>query len=227
MNKYLSVITNFGCHYKCPECIVRENGLKIPKTTIEGLNNLTKEIKRGDYNWVSISGGGDPLFEIENHLDWYDKFFLYFNVARICNFLTIKSELHTSYLPINNEIRTVPSCFDRFIYKFDRIVYHVHDINDLNYIERKGIDQIVRAVFVVSDDMTEQSIKEIAEYVRNSKEIDELSFRQRVDNHFQPTYHLHDFLKAGHKKDWYYIEQYDYNIYYAENEIHKEFNSFR
>ena len=53
MDKYLSVITNFGCHYKCPECIVRENGLKIPKTTIEGLNNLTKEIKRGDYNWVS------------------------------------------------------------------------------------------------------------------------------------------------------------------------------
>jgi hypothetical protein len=28
MDKYLSVITNFGCHGKCPYCIVRENGIK-------------------------------------------------------------------------------------------------------------------------------------------------------------------------------------------------------
>ncbi len=25
--KYMSVITNFGCHYKCPYCIVKENNL--------------------------------------------------------------------------------------------------------------------------------------------------------------------------------------------------------
>lgn len=28
MDKYLSVITNFGCHGRCPYCIVRENGIK-------------------------------------------------------------------------------------------------------------------------------------------------------------------------------------------------------
>ena len=38
--KYLSIITNFGCHYTCPYCIVRENGLSIPKTTLAGLDNL-------------------------------------------------------------------------------------------------------------------------------------------------------------------------------------------
>ena len=27
MDKYLSIITNFGCHYKCPYCIVKENNL--------------------------------------------------------------------------------------------------------------------------------------------------------------------------------------------------------
>lgn len=31
--KYMSIITNFGCHYKCPYCIVKENNLHIPKTT--------------------------------------------------------------------------------------------------------------------------------------------------------------------------------------------------
>ena len=43
--KYMSVITNFGCHYKCPYCIVKENNLHIPKTTVAGLDNLRKSLK--------------------------------------------------------------------------------------------------------------------------------------------------------------------------------------
>lgn len=31
-DKYLSIITNFGCHYSCPECIVRNNKLKMTPT---------------------------------------------------------------------------------------------------------------------------------------------------------------------------------------------------
>lgn len=31
-DKYLSIITNFGCHYSCPECIVRNNKLKMTST---------------------------------------------------------------------------------------------------------------------------------------------------------------------------------------------------
>lgn len=38
--KYMSVITNFGCHYKCPYCIVKENNLHIPKTTLAGLDSF-------------------------------------------------------------------------------------------------------------------------------------------------------------------------------------------
>ena len=42
--KYVSIITNFGCHYTCPECIVRNNGLKMSKTdnfsTQEPLNKV-------------------------------------------------------------------------------------------------------------------------------------------------------------------------------------------
>lgn len=29
--RYMSIITNFGCHYKCPYCIVKENNLHIPR----------------------------------------------------------------------------------------------------------------------------------------------------------------------------------------------------
>jgi hypothetical protein len=37
------------------------------------------------------------------------------------------------------------------------------------------------------------------EFCANSDDIDELSFRQMVDNHYQETYYCHDYLKAGHK----------------------------
>ena len=73
--KYMSVITNFGCHYKCPYCIVKENNLHIPKTTVAGLDNLRKSLKENGCNIISLSGGGDPLHEYDKHIEWYRKFF--------------------------------------------------------------------------------------------------------------------------------------------------------
>ena len=31
-DKYISIITNFGCHYTCPYCIVKNNNLDIPRS---------------------------------------------------------------------------------------------------------------------------------------------------------------------------------------------------
>lgn len=59
--RYLSIITNFGCHYSCPYCIVKNNGIDVPETTVEGLTNLKQMIISHGCNIVSISGGGDPL----------------------------------------------------------------------------------------------------------------------------------------------------------------------
>lgn len=73
-DKYISIITNFGCHYTCPYCIVKNNNLDIPRTTINGLDSLWFEIVRNQCNWVSLSGGGDPLWHYSEHKDWYDKF---------------------------------------------------------------------------------------------------------------------------------------------------------
>lgn len=211
VDKYLSVITNFGCHYECPYCIVRENNLHIPKTTIKGLNYLKHAIVSNECNWVSVSGGGDPLHEFENHTDWYAEFF------RIVNELGyVKTELHTSY--INN-----PNCICN---QFDRVVYHLRKISDIAHINRR-FGQIVRVVFVVTENFAPELIDRIVHAVKLNPNIDELSFRQMVDSHYQITHYCEDYLRAGHKKEWYYIEQSDYNLYYCENKVSTQFEDFK
>lgn len=129
-DKYISVITNFGCHYTCPYCIVKNNNLNIPKTTIKGLDSLWLETVRNQCNWISLSGGGDPLWNYSEHKDWYDKFF------EITEDLNI--ELHTS-LP---NVSGVP------YNAFDRVVYHLHSLEQLYSIKRQNC-AIIRVVFVL------------------------------------------------------------------------------
>lgn len=46
MKKYLSIITQFGCHYTCPCCIVKNNNIDIKPTTIESLDLVEKQLKK-------------------------------------------------------------------------------------------------------------------------------------------------------------------------------------
>lgn len=215
-NKYLSVITNFGCHYKCPYCIVKNCGIDIPKTTVEGLQGLEAAIRKYECNWVSISGGGDPFYKLEEHIDWWNEFF---DITTEPS-LGVKLELHTSYLSDTYEDEGNP------LWPFNRVVYHCHDISDLFRIKRYG-GQIVRVVYVVTENFTEEKINDISTIVKHHPYIDELSFRQMVDSDYQVTHYCEDYLKAGHKKNWWYIEQRDYNIYYAENEVKFKYEDFQ
>ena len=65
-----------------------------------------------------------------------------------------------------------------------RVVYHANTIKDLNKIHRTG-KEIVRVVYVVTKDFTLEDIMNIANYVKNSDQIDELSFRQFVDDKYE------------------------------------------
>ena len=207
MDKYISIITNFGCHYTCPYCIVKNNNLHIPESTIEGLDNLEEEIRKNNCNWVSISGGGDPLWDFEHSLDYYRKLF------KITAKTHVNVEMHTSFPHMHRIISQ----------NFDRVVYHLHDFKQLELIKRNHDEEIVRVVFVVTENFTEDLINRIAVYCHNSDEIDELSFRQMVDDHYQETDYCKDYLKAGHQKLWWYIEQCDYNLYYCENKVYTEY----
>lgn len=204
MDKYISVITNFGCYYTCPYCIVKNNNLHIPKSTVEGLDGLEEEIRKNNCNWVSISCGGDLLGDFEKKSEWFAKFHLSAIKAHA------HEELHTSFTSIPD------------IIYFDRVVYHLHDFEQLKEIRRNHDEEIVRVVFVVTENFTEDLINKIAVYCHNSDEIDELSFRQMVDDHYRETDYCKDYLKAGHQKLWWYIEQCDYNLYYCENKTYTE-----
>lgn len=212
MDKYLSIITNFGCHWSCPYCIYKNGNLDVPKTTIDGLRELKRAIKENKVNWVSLSGGGDPLHHFHEHYAWYKKMF-----SKIPN--DVRLEMHTSYTQIHDNIP--------LLYIFDRMVYHVRSISAMKHIVRYGAKQIVRVVFVVTNDFTPEKIYMIAKEVKSNPNIDELSFRQMVDGNFQPTHFCEEYLKAGHKKDWYYIEQGDYNLYYCENRVSTRYEDFK
>lgn len=184
MDKYISVITNFWCHYLCPYCTVKNNNLNIPKSTLDGLDNLKHEIEKNDCNWISLSGGGDPLFQYEQHKDWYKKFF-----GSLPE--NMKIELHTSYL---NHTEVDYSAFDR-------VVYHLQSVEQLEKI-KKTQSEIVRVVYVVTEDFTEDTINKIAVYCNDSGQIDELSFRQMVNNHYEATDYCKDYLRQGHQRLW-------------------------
>lgn len=208
-DKYLSIITNFGCHYSCPYCIVKNNNIEVPETTIKGLSNLKQTLIGYGCNIVSISGGGDPLYNYEEHKDWYGE------LSLILESMGIPMEIHTSY--VKNDFPT-NEC--------KRVVYHLHDSRQLKQVKRKG-NEIVRVVFVITKNMTEEDLHIISDYVKADASIDELSFRQQVGKDYKTMFHLHNVLLVGHKKDWYYIQQCDYNLYYAENKIYTKYSSFR
>lgn len=205
--KYLSIITNFGCHGKCPYCITKTNNIAVPKTTIDGLKNLygyLHPVKK--YNIVSVSGGGDPLFQYEKNVEWYRTLFKILD--------GIPLEMHTSYM---TDETTFP------FYNCKRVVYHPNSFSQLQHIHRTGNEK-VRVVYVVTEDFTFETIMNIALFVSQSKDIDELSFRQLVKPDYETTDYWQDFLELGHEKLWYYIKQCDYNDYYAENKIYYRFS---
>ena len=213
-DKYLSIITNFGCHYTCPYCIVKENDLKVPKTTVKGLRDLTAIASKTGCNWISVSGGGDPLFHVREHGDWYEE---YMRLTQEEGFLR---EMHTSII--------LPETEDFFWHgKFwNRIVYHLNTFTQLYSIQRRR-EETIRVVFVVTKDFTPALIDKIADFVKESHTIDELSFRQMVDSNYQPTDYCKKYLEEGHKKRWWYIQQGDYNLYYAENQAFGKFEDFK
>lgn len=214
MNSMLSILTNFGCHWGCRYCVYRENGIKIPHTDVYtfGWNELEEELKKHEGELVSVSGGGDPLYNYKedtfNQL-WYERLF------ELLKKYNCTLELHTSFL-----IESFP--YD----KCERVVFHLTMPTQMFQINRRlyRLPNLVRAVYVVQDYYTEALINYIAKVsIKNDNAINELSFRQMIGNNGETEYYCHDYLKEGHLGLWYYIEQKDYNEYFVQDHIEQEY----
>lgn len=207
--KYLSIITNFGCHFTCPNCLMKLTGTKIPTTTISGLHKLLPAVQLTGANWVSISGGGDPLYEIEKHLDWYNLLFFLLK--------GIHKELHTSYTEI-------PECISS---NFDRIIYHLNNVNQIPGV-CSAHGEFVCVEFLVTEDFTCNKIDEIEQACADNSDVSELLFHQMVDAQYKPMHWCEEYLMNGSQKKskWCYIKQGDHSIYYVENEIYTRFQDF-
>lgn len=213
MNSMLSILTNFGCHWGCRYCVYRENGINIPHTDYRtfGWEELEEELKKHKGELISISGGGDPLYNCngEKSKKFYEKLF------ELTDKYDCRIELHTSILEQD------------FPYdKFERVVFHLTMPTQINLINNRifKLPEYVRVVYVVQDYYTNGLIIQIARLVNDSRNaVNELSFRQMINEKGQTEYYCHDFLKENHTKLWYYIEQKDYNEYFVHNHIEREY----
>ena len=211
----LSILTNFGCHFSCPYCVYRENGINIPFTNAKTFNweQLEEQFKLHKGELISLSGGGDPLWNYgnKNSIEFYKK------LCKLMIKYKCKLELHTSIIDYN--IPVYDLC--------KRVVFHLQSpmqIRNINeFLFPYGLNKpIIRVVFVVQKYYTQNIVNTIVKECKDNN-INELSFRQMINSDGSVDYTLYDFLKEGHKKDWYYIEQNDYNEYFVQDHIEKEY----
>jgi len=110
--------------------------------------------------------------------------------------------------------------------KCHRVVYHLRGINQLKGLYKRGFE-IIRAVYVVDETFTDNNILAItASAIWNR--VDELSFRQMVNDKYQTTNYCQELLRRGHKEGlWHYIEQGDYNTYFVEGKLYYKFSDIK
>lgn len=171
MDKYMSVITNFGCHYSCPYCIVKNNNLQIPKSTIDGLNSLEEEIKKNQCNWVSISGGGDPFYDWQNNIDFYN------HMYELATKYGKKLDIHTRILPTDMDL----------IKKFRKIALSIEPY-DTRAMERLQVilpeiekTTKLRVINVLNERMTTEDCLDYINKMHNIG-VKQITFRQMFGN---------------------------------------------
>lgn len=211
MKKGRSIITNFGCSFNCPYCIMKtnkiDNDLFVQNTDLQ-LNVLEDFL--GESTKISVSGGGDPLYKYidinsESRKFW-DKLF---KIRKIKYF---DIDVHTRNILLH----------ENFLEKINKYVLSVDKLTT-NIIEFTITAQKytkLRFSKVINDKTTIEEVEQFIEFCKN-KQI-ELSLKQCVEHHTNDE--LFVFLKEKYKnnKNIFFIDYCDYNIYLMPNGTIKE-----
>jgi hypothetical protein len=173
--KYLTIVTNFeGAH------------IGVPSTALSSLDMLKDAVRFEKAEAISVLGGGDPLFEYENHQKYYQRLF------RICREMNIPLELHTKYVE------------SEFPYgRCKNVTYQVQDFDQLTKIAKHGREW-VRVEFIVGKSCTLDLIDKVADYYESSDIIHDLCFLVNEESHLPKN--CKEYLRKGDPSRWTFIE---------------------
>ncbi len=173
-NKGFTIITNFGCDCNCKYCITKHHPILQNRITDKDAidwSYLEKCIAESDAPTVNLSGGGDPFYNWENNLDFYNH--IYTLVLKYGK----EMDVHT---------RVLPSALD-LLGKFRKIALSVEN-NDSKVIDELRerfplVAQVtkVRVINVLNEKMTEETCRNYVDIMK-SIGIKQITFRQMFGN---------------------------------------------
>ena len=200
----ISVILNFGCKFNCWYCVWKGHDLESVSTLTDWDKLESFLYNNRDKGKVSISGGGDPLYQYDLHNDWWMKFF------SIVEKLNLLVDIHTREKFINDYFWQ--NYINRCVFSSDLLS---DDVDYLSYL-LKFVK--VRINHVVTANTTYELIDEY------------LSFQKQSNCQFtvkQLTGHFDNgmYSKICQKyPEIYRLDSGDYNIYYMpDNSIRDSF----
>ncbi len=201
-NKPLSIITNFGCDEKCEYCIWKKHPLRYKYTSYKSVDwyKLNEQLKSLTNKKISISGGGDPLFNLSGNMEFYNELF------HLCNKYQLLIDMHTS-----KYIKDI-----EFLKHFNKIVLHVNKDFNLKEIYKFYNKNNIKLRFVVVLDK-EVNLSKVKQYISLAKKMPEVQFSFREVYLDEKPNDIDDILKYIRKKESdkiKYIQQNDYNIYF-------------
>lgn len=203
MEKNISIITNFGCYSNCWYDVWKNHPLKDVNepTDWKKLKQFLEENK--DKGKFSVSGGGDCLYNYNDHYIWWK------NLFRLANELGLKVDVHSrERLWLTFFWKKVNKCVFSSDDPFENKVY-------LNWIRKLTK---LRITHVVTKDTTDEMIEE---YLRFQKAINcQFTIKQLVGFNDNNRYNE---IREKYP-EIFYLNSGDYNVYFMpDNSIQEKF----
>jgi len=193
MEPNISIITNFGCKQNCWYCVWKNHPLKNVQLETDW-NKLTSFLNEYKYKRkVSVSGGGDCLYNFNLYKDWWEKLF------NICGQLKIEIDVHSREV-FKNPIfwKAVNKC----VASSDCLE------DDKEYFQYLTNFTQLRIVHVVTKQTTDKLIEE---YINFSRRFNcQFTIKQLVGF---PDGNRYQQIRKKYP-DIFYLNEGDYNIYY-------------
>ncbi len=195
VNLNISVILNFGCNANCWYCVWKGHELEnvCPETDWDKLGEFL--IKYKDKGKVSVSGGGDCLYNWERHASWWTKFF------QITRSLDMLVDVHTREKFVLKSFWK--EHINRCVFSSDILE---HDKDHLEFLSKLTK---IRITHVVTANTTKKIIKDF------------LTFQDKIDCQFTikelvgfDDNGMYEKIKEEFSSRIYSLNAGDYNIYY-------------